>query len=203
VATRIDSFADYQSSEAWTWEHMALTRARVISGPAEPAAAHRNDHPRDADAAARRRQAEGRYRRHARAHPSREGQRRSLGAEDGGGRLIDIEFIAQYLQLAHAAEHPDILRSNTAAALAAARQAGVMSRGDAEVLEPALAVYQAVIEVLRLCVSGPFDPAACPRGLARQLARAADVPDLAAPRGRPEGPAARRARGVRAADRLP
>src|SRR3981189_684797 len=31
VASRIDSFADYQERDAWTWEHMALTRARVIS----------------------------------------------------------------------------------------------------------------------------------------------------------------------------
>ena len=30
-----DSFEDYQRQEAWTWEHMALTRARVISGPPE------------------------------------------------------------------------------------------------------------------------------------------------------------------------
>src|SRR5207253_9508858 len=33
VATSIDAFASYQESEAWTWEHMALTRARVVSGP--------------------------------------------------------------------------------------------------------------------------------------------------------------------------
>src|SRR5712692_3440754 len=31
VASRLDSFAEYQNREAWTWEHMALTRARVIS----------------------------------------------------------------------------------------------------------------------------------------------------------------------------
>src|SRR5207249_10313808 len=31
LASRFDSFADYQEREAWTWEHMALTRARVIS----------------------------------------------------------------------------------------------------------------------------------------------------------------------------
>ncbi|MCC8943204.1 bifunctional [glutamine synthetase] adenylyltransferase/[glutamine synthetase]-adenylyl-L-tyrosine phosphorylase, partial [Bradyrhizobium sp. Arg68] len=35
VASRIDAFADYQEREAWTWEHMALTRARVISASAE------------------------------------------------------------------------------------------------------------------------------------------------------------------------
>ena len=39
VATQLSSFVDYQTSEAWTWEHMALTRARVVSGP--PRAARR------------------------------------------------------------------------------------------------------------------------------------------------------------------
>ena len=31
VATKLDAFRDYQQNEAWTWEHMALTRARVVS----------------------------------------------------------------------------------------------------------------------------------------------------------------------------
>src|SRR5690606_7771862 len=31
VATSIQSFRDYQMSEAWTWEHLALTRARVVA----------------------------------------------------------------------------------------------------------------------------------------------------------------------------
>ena len=35
VATQIDGFISYQEREAWTWEHMALTRARVVSGPAD------------------------------------------------------------------------------------------------------------------------------------------------------------------------
>src|SRR6476620_3392463 len=35
VASHLSSFADYQDREAWTWEHMALTRARVISAPPE------------------------------------------------------------------------------------------------------------------------------------------------------------------------
>ena len=33
VATHLDSFIEYQAKEAWTWEHLALTRARVVSGP--------------------------------------------------------------------------------------------------------------------------------------------------------------------------
>src|SRR6201999_3361336 len=35
VASRLDSFSQYQELEAWTWEHMALTRARVISASPE------------------------------------------------------------------------------------------------------------------------------------------------------------------------
>ncbi len=33
VATSIESFRAYQRDEAWTWEHLALTRARVVAGP--------------------------------------------------------------------------------------------------------------------------------------------------------------------------
>ncbi|MEA2861670.1 MAG: [glutamine synthetase] adenylyltransferase / [glutamine synthetase]-adenylyl-L-tyrosine, partial [Methylobacteriaceae bacterium] len=35
VASHLTSFAEYQDREAWTWEHMALTRARVISASPE------------------------------------------------------------------------------------------------------------------------------------------------------------------------
>ena len=35
VATHIDAFEKYQRHEAWTWEHMALTRARVVAGDEE------------------------------------------------------------------------------------------------------------------------------------------------------------------------
>lgn len=35
VATALTSFRHYQATEAWTWEHLALTRARTIAGPAE------------------------------------------------------------------------------------------------------------------------------------------------------------------------
>lgn len=34
VAVSLDSFGDYQRAEAWTWEHLALTRARVLAGDA-------------------------------------------------------------------------------------------------------------------------------------------------------------------------
>ena len=40
VATSIDSFRAYQKDEAWTWEHLALTRARVVTGPDSVAQAY-------------------------------------------------------------------------------------------------------------------------------------------------------------------
>ncbi|MDA5094579.1 glutamine-synthetase adenylyltransferase [Aliiroseovarius sp. KMU-50] len=40
VATSIDSFRAYQRDEAWTWEHLALTRARVVTGPEDLSAAY-------------------------------------------------------------------------------------------------------------------------------------------------------------------
>src|SRR3546814_20774753 len=39
LAVSVDSFAKYQREDAWTWEHMALTRARVIYGREEDRAA--------------------------------------------------------------------------------------------------------------------------------------------------------------------
>ena len=53
LASRVDSFAEYQDREAWTWEHMALTRARVISCAAGFSRQDRAYHPPGADAAAR------------------------------------------------------------------------------------------------------------------------------------------------------
>ena len=48
-----------------------------------------------------------------------------------------------------------------------------------EVLRPAVRLYHDLTQVLRLCISGPFDPKAASPGLVGLLARAADVPDFA------------------------
>jgi [glutamine synthetase] adenylyltransferase / [glutamine synthetase]-adenylyl-L-tyrosine phosphorylase len=95
------------------------------------------------------------------------------------GGLIDIEFIAQYLQLVHAANAPEILDTSTARVLDKAWRLGVLTTEQAEVLRPAVRLYHNLTQVLRLCLSGPFDPAAAAPGLVGLLARAADVPDFA------------------------
>ncbi len=175
LALHIDGFAAYQAEEAWTWEHLALTRARVISGPDKLAKA--------IDGVVRKVLTAKRTSKKLRADivDMRERIHKEKGSDDVWeiktvrGGLIDVEFIAQYLQLAYAHKHPEILSQNTAAALAAARKAGVLKKGDAEILEPACELYHAVTQVLRLCLSGPFMPEEAPRGLSGLLCRAAPL----------------------------
>jgi glutamate-ammonia-ligase adenylyltransferase len=178
IAVSLAGFARYNERDAWTWEHMALTRSRVIA--ASPALARRIERaiiavlsrPRDdaqlvADIAAMRQLI------------ARE--RRGAGAWDVKNRrggLIDIEFIAQYLQLRDGSRHPDIFAANTAAALERAEAAGALTGPDAAVLKRAYALVGTVQSVLRVAVDEPFDPASTPPTLLAGLARAAGAPDF-------------------------
>ncbi len=115
--------------------------------------------------------------------------RRAIAAEKGDGArwdlkyaaggLIDLEFIAQYLQLAHAAAAPDILDTATASVFEKAVREGILAAEDADVLRPATRLYQDLGQILRLCVAAPFDAKSAGTGLTELLARAADVPDFA------------------------
>src|SRR3954447_2454915 len=179
LATQIASFASYQEEEAWTWEHMALTRARVMS--ASPDFAVRINEvirsvlrrQRDPETIA----ADVVEMRGAIAQEKGDSNRWDLKYAVGG--LIDLEFIAQYLQLVHAASMPDILDTSTARVLDKAWHLGVLKTDDAEVLRPAVRLYLNLTQVLRLCLPGPFDPKTAASGLTTLLARAADVPDFA------------------------
>ena len=55
----------------------------------------------------------------------------------------------------------------------------VLATDDAEILRSAVRLYHDLTQILRLCLSGPFDPKAAAPGLLALLARAADVPDFA------------------------
>ncbi len=179
LATQVGGFTSYQESEAWTWEHMALTRARVVSAsPAFGARVERVIHeilrrPRDAALIA----GDVVEMRSAIAKEKGDGDRWDLKYVAGG--LIDIEFIAQYLQLVHAHGAADILDTSTAGVLDKAWALRILPVEDAEILRPAVQLYHDLTQILRLCLAGPFDPKTAGAGLLRLLARAADVPDFA------------------------
>jgi [glutamine synthetase] adenylyltransferase / [glutamine synthetase]-adenylyl-L-tyrosine phosphorylase len=178
VATQLSSFIDYQEHQAWTWEHLALTRARVISGQralhnaVEQAIRRVLTLPRDrAKVAADVRDMRARI-------EKEKGTKDIWDLKQVRGGLVDLEFIAQYLQLVHAATHPAILSANTVAALTNLWRAGLLPAAAAETLLPAARLLNNLTQVLRLCLDGPFAPDKASPGLKALLARAGEAPDF-------------------------
>ncbi|MGD9657490.1 MAG: bifunctional [glutamine synthetase] adenylyltransferase/[glutamine synthetase]-adenylyl-L-tyrosine phosphorylase [Methylocystis sp.] len=178
LAVSLKSFSDYQAHEAWTWEHMALTRARVIAGP--QAFAHRVEAairtalttPRDPqklkdDVLSMRRRIE-----------KEKGSGSPWEVKQVPGGLIDIEFIAQYLMLLHGPQHPELFSTTATLALQHLKDAGLLDAGRAEALSEASKLYQGLTQLMRLAVDDAFRPADAPRGLTELLLRVGDAPDL-------------------------
>ncbi|HEX7342414.1 MAG TPA: bifunctional [glutamate--ammonia ligase]-adenylyl-L-tyrosine phosphorylase/[glutamate--ammonia-ligase] adenylyltransferase [Rhodanobacteraceae bacterium] len=140
LVTSLDAFAAYQRERAWTWEHQALVRARMVAGDAALGAELDNirasvlAQPRDA---ARVRVEVVEMRRRWRAERDRSAPGR-LDLKQGPGALLDIEFLLQGLVLTHAAECPELTRStSTAGLITACRKAGVLASGQADALSRA------------------------------------------------------------------
>jgi glutamate-ammonia-ligase adenylyltransferase len=180
LATQFDGFVSYQEREAWTWEHMALTRARVVSGP--PAFVVRIEAAiRDVLCRKRNPQTVARDVVEMRAAIAKEkGETHPWNMKYAAGGLVDIEFVAQYLQLSQAALLPELLDTSTARMLEKAARLGVLKPEDAEVLRPAVRLFHDLAQILRLCLPGSFDPKTASGGVLGLLARAADLPDFPA-----------------------
>ena len=112
LVSHIEGFADYQHHQAWTWEHQALIRARVIAGDPD---LRRRFHTirrevlnqrrdlsklRDDVIAMRRKLYQART-------PAPDG---AFNVKEDRGGMVDIEFLVQYLLLGHAHRHPQITR---------------------------------------------------------------------------------------------
>ena len=127
VATQLSSFIAYQATEAWTWEHLALTRARVVAGPptlkvqVDEAICNALLRPHDAGKVA----ADVRDMRQRIA--KEKGTDNIWDLKQVRGGLVDLEFIAQYLQLVNAARTPEVLDQNTVEAYRRLRDAGVLA----------------------------------------------------------------------------
>jgi glutamate-ammonia-ligase adenylyltransferase len=95
------------------------------------------------------------------------------------GGLVDLEFIAQYLQLISASTHPAVLDQNTVEAYRKLRDAGVLSSAQAEILVPATQLLHNLTQVVRLCLEDKFTPETAPHELKELLARAGDAQSFA------------------------
>jgi glutamate-ammonia-ligase adenylyltransferase len=180
IATSLESFRLYHREEAWTWEHMALTRARVIAGsPAMHKAVNRvirDTLTRARDPEKLRADVADMRLRIAAEHKPRT----PWEVKHRRGGLVDIEFVAQYLQLRWAPQHPSILKGSTAAVLAEARALGLLDKPDADALLKSLHLWTAIQQVLRTTVAGEFEEPALPGRLGQALAKAAGAPGVAA-----------------------
>ena len=145
LVTDIDAYADYQenrgSNTAWTWEHQAMTRARMVppsaptagaSSPSDPLTA-RFDAVRHAvitaprDHAALRGEIIAMREKMRNAHPIRDGL---FDVKHSPGGMVDAEFVTQYLVLAHTAQHPELAPNlGNIALLRRAEDAGLLPAG--------------------------------------------------------------------------
>ena len=137
LVTSTESFSDYKQNEAWTWEHQALVRARVVYG--DPQLKTQFDViRRDVLTAVRERetlQTEVReMREKMRAHlGNKHRDRFDIKADEGG--ITDIEFITQYLVLCHAHDKPKLTRwSDNVRILELLAQNDIMDEQDAQAL---------------------------------------------------------------------
>ena len=180
-AVSLPSFQRYHAESAWTWERMALIRARVIAGP--PALRARIE-----EAIAQALAAAGDPDRiRADAASMRARMIRDL-PPDGpwdvklrAGGQIEVEFITQAWQLIHARTAPELCAPTTRIALARFAQAGLLPAEDAALLIRADHVWRTVQGMLRITVGrGPPDelPDASARALLRAVGEAVDLDAL-------------------------
>lgn len=112
LVTSMEAFSDYQRNQAWVWEHQALTRARFSAGNRTIGAAFEVMRTellclardpvmlRDEVLAMRQKMHDG--------HLNSSGL---FDIKHDHGGMVDIEFIVQYLILAHAHQHPQLTRN--------------------------------------------------------------------------------------------
>ena len=173
LATHIDAFTHYQTHDAWTWEHMALVRARPICGDAklcrqiETVIAQVVSRKRDKDAL------------RGDIWAMREKVDAARGSTDPWtlkmvrGGLIDLEFTAQYAVLAGLDR---VSGEATEQTLLRAGKAGILSAADMEQLHPAAILQNALFQGLRVAAPGRFDAQSAPAALKEFLVAIAASP---------------------------
>ncbi len=110
LVSTVEAFEQYQEKQAWSWEHQALTRARFCAGERAIGAAFESIRER---ILRRRREPQAlakevlamRAKMHD-AHPNASGL---FDVKHDPGGMIDLEFVVQFLVLAHAHEHPALV----------------------------------------------------------------------------------------------
>ena len=154
VATTLPAVRRYQLESAWVWEHQALVRTRVVAGDA--ALKTSLEALRREVLAIPRVQSElatavCEMRHKMRAEHATSQRRDHFDLKRDPGGIVDIEFVVQYLVLAHAGEHAELTEwSDVIRLLEALEQAGLITTDQAESLSQAYLDYRSATHALGL-----------------------------------------------------
>ncbi len=181
LATSLVAFRQYHDESAWTWERMALVRARVVAGTGdlrervERAIAEILGEPVNPEKLLRDAA-------DMRARIAREKTSDSMwDIKNLRGGLVDIAFIVQYLTLRHIGDHPGIRDANTAASLDKLKEAGVLAPAHWKTLMEAQELWMGLLGILAETIAGTLtkDREDLLTGaLADDLVRVADAADF-------------------------
>lgn len=175
LATSIAGFRAYHRDNAWTWEHLALSRARVVAATGDFAAAvdaaiaevmaRPRDHAKTIDDVVSMRALMARERKPRHAF--------DLKLAEGG--LVDLEFIAQSAQLV-AGDAIGLPQAPTALVLAGLDAAGLVANGQR--LAEIHGVYSTILQVMSSALVSPFRDEAWTPAFRDLLAQLANYPDF-------------------------
>ncbi len=179
IAVSRSGFAAYQKTEAWTWEQMALTRARVIAGAPDIA---RRVGAVILQALCRRRDPEAVRRDVAdmRARLEKEfGSTDPWAIKMAPGGMVDLEFIAQWLILVHAHDHPEMVERDIAKVFRQAGALGLLAQSDAQFLAEAARTERQIMTQVRLLAGRDGGLGEAPQSLRQSIVRALGARDFA------------------------
>ena len=153
LVSSLQSFVEYQRHHAWTWEHQALVRARMVSGADSLKQGFeqvRNEilsQPRDFDVL-RIDVREMRLQMRAELDAA---ETDKFHLKQGAGGIVDIEFMVQYQVLRWVETWPQLLQyTDTVRLLETLAQVGVFSADDAQSLIEAYRCFRGRVHHLTL-----------------------------------------------------
>jgi glutamate-ammonia-ligase adenylyltransferase len=153
LACTVEAFREYELKHAWIWEHQALTRARFVAG--DPAVGARFDAIRQEvltqqrDPVKLKEEVLAMRQRMLDSHASNSETEFDLKQDPGG--IIDVEFIVQFLILAHAHQHPQLTQNlGNIALLGIAADLGLIATELADPVRNAYRDYRRMQHAARL-----------------------------------------------------
>jgi len=173
LVVTLKTFEDYYTNSAWTWEHMALTRARIIIAPKKMRAklsrtvrgvltSNRDKHALLLAVSDMREKLFKQF-----------GTKNKWAIKHCRGGLIDMEFICQYLMLREGHQHQAMFEPNLPRSIFKLSENRFLTPQEKKLMLDSHALMQRIQSLLRLCVGhAPVSSKSIPEGLQKILINA-------------------------------